>query len=501
MSKEFNAIIYALLILSVVGTKLKSQTINFNSGKQADLYKLNSIDSAATSLEIYRESVQLTNLSTNLNSKHLTNFKLDSAISYKPNQNNFPEKKYKSEYIYEDNREIRLSWNYNSTDKIWIPSSYIIIHFSNDGLVTRQSYNSWNGHYNGWTEIDAVLIRNYEYDNKDLLVSCQNQYMESIENNIIDNKYLFTYNADRLITKILHYKWDSGTDTLKLQDEYKIKYNLDNRIETIVYSKWNGGNSWEIQDSTRILYSQDNQINKELVYNWDSEIGYLPELEVTYKYNNSGKVEEKVKQDIYFLSENEWLVEETTYFSYYPFGSVQRINTYNTKNPNVSQRIYFSEFKYDELVNIESVVHNYTLPDVSPSYGIPDMRNHMIIEEKHYFDDFVSGVQLDFWNNYFYSEYSTSIKENSLLNKNEISVFPNPCFNFVTIEFDLKKSSKVDLAIYSMDQSKLIDISSDYLNAGQHKLQTDISSLSSGNYLCILKINNRMMNSEIISKM
>ncbi len=76
---------------------------------------------------------------------------------------------------------------------------------------------------------------------------------------------------------------------------------------------------------------------------------------------------------------------------------------------------------------------------------------------------------------------STSVKENESIS--DILSFPNPTnSNSVTVEFNLSNSSVTKIQLYDLSGRIVKNIDNQFLEAGNHNLEIDISNLSIGQY-------------------
>ncbi|OGU60329.1 MAG: hypothetical protein A2X64_03815 [Ignavibacteria bacterium GWF2_33_9] len=70
--------------------------------------------------------------------------------------------------------------------------------------------------------------------------------------------------------------------------------------------------------------------------------------------------------------------------------------------------------------------------------------------------------------------------------KNFDTLYPNPTNQRATIQFNLPKSAKVSIDLMSIEGKLIRNIFSDFLDSGEHKIQTATSGISSGNYFIVI---------------
>lgn len=73
------------------------------------------------------------------------------------------------------------------------------------------------------------------------------------------------------------------------------------------------------------------------------------------------------------------------------------------------------------------------------------------------------------------------------VNDNNLSVYPNPFSNNVTIEFDLTKDDETTIKLFDLMGKELKTISKSFFAQGKHDITTDASELQAGIYFIVLQ--------------
>jgi len=167
--------------------------------------------------------------------------------------------------------------------------------------------------------------------------------------------------------------------------------------------------------------------------------------------------------------------------------------------------------------NPESLIH------VSEKGKVEDMRIYQIagtLEGSQYIDDMfemhdtilANGFEEDeimtiektdgqhsewFWAREFKDAYLwlykdvNSVKDQSISVENELTVFPNPTTDSVSIKFELTQASHVSLRLYNLSGQIVVNKDLGKINKGLHEegLSTKSLNLSKGKYLCRVAIN------------
>lgn len=76
-------------------------------------------------------------------------------------------------------------------------------------------------------------------------------------------------------------------------------------------------------------------------------------------------------------------------------------------------------------------------------------------------------------------------------------IYPNPCATLVTIEFEVLRSENIKLTLYDLLGQPVRELYDQPLFAGKHQVKSDLTDLTPGIYICILKTGNCFASSKI----
>jgi len=76
-------------------------------------------------------------------------------------------------------------------------------------------------------------------------------------------------------------------------------------------------------------------------------------------------------------------------------------------------------------------------------------------------------------------------------NANQISCYPNPATQNITVEIETEYSAKVQLAIYSIAGAEIFTLPAELSVGNLYQKQIDIQHITPGNYICKASINNK----------
>ena len=74
----------------------------------------------------------------------------------------------------------------------------------------------------------------------------------------------------------------------------------------------------------------------------------------------------------------------------------------------------------------------------------------------------------------------------SLVNTNEMIVYPNPTDGQVTVAFTVSKGTKANLGFYDINGKKCIDVITENFPKGKYSYTVDLGELPTGTYIAVL---------------
>jgi len=97
--------------------------------------------------------------------------------------------------------------------------------------------------------------------------------------------------------------------------------------------------------------------------------------------------------------------------------------------------------------------------------------------------------------------YYTGISENNQMDKALLfKIYPNPCSYTVTSEFEAQAKQNVSITLCDLLGRPIRLLCNQQFTNGRNKLESDLSDLSSGSYLCIMRIDDLIVSSKILLK-
>jgi hypothetical protein len=131
-------------------------------------------------------------------------------------------------------------------------------------------------------------------------------------------------------------------------------------------------------------------------------------------------------------------------------------------------------------------------------YGIPGMPKIVVLgssSHKVYFNQNSGSLGISTAIDEALDDIANGLVENANFNLN-INTFPNPANNQLTVSYELKQPSNIDLEIYNLLGARVISFKkNNSTGAGKYSEKIDVSNLSNGTYF--LKINSNQKNHTI----
>ena len=93
----------------------------------------------------------------------------------------------------------------------------------------------------------------------------------------------------------------------------------------------------------------------------------------------------------------------------------------------------------------------------------------------------------------------TSIRDNSIANRQDISCFPNPFSQQTSINFYLQEEGNINLALFDLHGNRIFTLYADEnLSAGSHTVNIEGQGLPNGIYFCVFKTNTSISSIKIV---
>jgi len=425
---------------------------------------INIFDSVNDSLSSkdYYYAVMTFNSKNSMQLKAPKTFKLDSSIS-----NNFQ----KSEFLLTDTLDVAFIYE-KDNDDLWVPRNFSARHYNKKGLLTKQTWNPWNGENYDVDERFATVIRKYSYTTEGLLDVYQDFNSGDIANNMFSNLHYHFYDTLGRLDSIVEYFWFDNEDTTRVTDRIFYSYNDQNQLIESVKFEYDINNEIDGGDSIRYYYNEFGKIDFQDSYLGRDEEGFRYIYKTVFTYNEN----ESLNQILYKeeINENEFLDVGYVNYFYYQYGSLWKYEQYNLNSSGQYKPWEKEEYYHNENVDKSKIILYRDFESRIPDNQIQD---HMLNKKLEYFyssfnDDWVIDEQLDF----YYSDISTST-EDIVTHLNTLTLYPNPAFDQLSIDL---QASKEDMVIRLWDASGSLILQDSF----SPNVNIDISHLPSGLYFC-----------------
>lgn len=416
--------------------------------------------------------------------------KLDSSAQFRIVEGSLIQTS-RTEYIFEQDKDIHPGWNFNNELQIWEPRGYSVKHYIND-LLFKQTYNNWDGDYSNLGEKDPQILRKFFYNKQNKVQSLWTQNELSIEANHLSSLDSLIYNSDDQLTKTQQYFWEPSRNELIQKREVLYRHDDNGLLESIVESKYENEFGWYIQDSTYMTYDENDKLEIEDYYSkGPTREEYVYRSRKTYFYNSDGSINEVLYQRGTITEENHWPVTELQEYKYHDYGSLENKTDFLYTDPYASysfDQLYESDYTHDGNIPIENIRYPRTrfsdYFDNSHYY-----EKHMLLKEVHYGGGtFFEPRYLDFINEFYYSEITTSSSEE--LAQHIVNIYPNPSSDYLILGgFD----SPVDLefSLLNMEGKKVL------LSIINSNEKISVAHLPSGIYIYTIKYDGKLVSGKL----
>lgn len=373
----------------------------------------------------------------------------------------------KEEYTYNNffpNKTTKILTSiYNTTSNSWVNDFLNQTSYDNFGNVTINQFSTWDAPNNNWK-----LLNEYAYTfNNNLLITEIHRMFNVSAGMVVNNiKYEMSYDANGNLLEKIKSNWTMSTGMWDLFQKQLYTYSSTNKQLTYEILYWNITGGWigfsktyYAYNGSGILIEQINQnyqvssssyvnfskiqyiINSfdaiksiynfswnEFINTWDSSIwsennyNIKKQLDTVYKYiyNSGGDVWEKYGKTFYKYTSNGKLTET-------------HIQDWITNNNNFQTKRYeyLSYNSNDSLIWDQVFVYSPTLNSMTQfTLSTYEYNNFNPIKIRESFSDYNSSTLIyNSANRYEYMCSSNTINNISIMNDNQIKVYPNPSHN------------------------------------------------------------------------
>jgi len=389
-------------------------------------------------------------------------------------------------YLYEDNRDIFVTYNRDVVNGVWVPSNYGVFNYNDENDLISSSGNLWDGDFSNFDEEDPLALRTYFYNEDNQLIERHAQSQSELRANRLGSVNNFIYNDDGLIESIEFRRWSFQEDSLILESRFIYTY-YDQLLEQFVAFDNDGNRGYYATDS--ILYTHNNIGLLDLEFRYfKSSISdlWFKDFEQVLKYDNEGKLEKIESRD---FSDNIPTPKDTTFYHYNSYGSLMDI-TYVSTDSTEFERLgvlphvrgkqeynYNNEVAYDQVKQLRSHVPEY-------------QENHMLTEETELMDligPMYGEINLTEINytQFFYSEIKGTSTEVITGDQSIFTVSPNPSSNVIEVSSPENYGSEFYLQLIDINGRIVME------QPVHTKEKISISHLSSGTYIYVVDYDER----------
>lgn len=378
-----------------------------------------------------------------------------------------------------------------------ISDGYFLINQNqNDAKLLEEQTYSWNSTIIDWNEFPSKKIINY---NGDLVDSWEYQYyVDSLGVYVTSKTYECTYYTDHYRLVNFYYQWidnqGGGSDYYDCETTYR--YSLANIFEAkYIHETYFWGQDFYNVITDKIYTYVDGLIDN--VYDhyvWDGVS--ISQYKTYYTYDIYDRL---FGQNYYNYMTSEML--ERTYLVY--FSGEQRRAEVLTEKKDGSSWINKSKrtLSYDssdrlrrnELFNWTNYVWQQSSIDSSYYYDDGTLKRTV-----HLYYNSTEGIY-KYSNKIDFIYDDTSLKIEPDLQVSDYKLLqncPNPFNPITTISYALPHAAQVELNVYNLNGQLVQSLENGKMGKGVHKAEFNGADLTSGMYICNLKVDGKSVQSK-----
>jgi len=323
----------------------------------------------------------------------------------------------------------------------WAPTQKIIRTFSGTNKVLTENAKIY---YQG-TWVDQNL-NTYAYDSQDSIATIIFANYDAGSASFIPTvKKTYAWNSVGLLNTYQEFNWNTASTAWQYKKTITNYYNSNNLVYTSVTKK-----DTFLMNDTKSDYTYDAntlKVASVIVSNSDSSNLWFNYRKYEYNYNADTTVLDFVvsKPDL-----NNWVTDSSAAYTYTSFKKISTIT--HAKNGGSG------------LIEVQKSSYNYDAKQNNIYYLLQDKTGAQYVNNLQSF--------------YYYNQFPLGIK--NLKSNHFISIYPNPCADFITIENSKLFNNNLEILIYntkgqlvqhSTQNSQSNQISISHLNVGDYILQ------------------------------
>jgi len=406
---------------------------------------------------------------------------LDSVVTYVMEQQNDSSSRLRWIYTYDSQEHSYSSMlQYRPEGSpLWFNYSHYFSYYNQDNLLIKTLL--YLGDDQSWNQIEKV---EFEYENgleKLRINSIWNRY--SLEWFYSEKRESF-YDEMEKLTVQTNYSYDRDLSIWENNRNRLYNYDSEGRKVLDIGYRWNtDGLFWAGVDSTVWIY--DNTVESKYTYYSDS-LGWRPSRKTIDTWTEPLK---KVTDWYQFENSIGWSHIQTEEYLYDDLGNVIASESYKYSEPD---SMWLGGTKWDFMYNQQSQLlwkmqYLYIKSSGQWIINVMDQNFYDQFGVKYYSCAYQWDTTSNSWDKYssqIYSYSSTSSIGDSELPHLFVQVFPNPCRNQISIDFDGNENECADYQIFSVtgklfatgSVEKNKPISVEKLNSGLYLIQAQSGS-------------------------
>lgn len=361
-------------------------------------------------------------------------------------------------HVFDNNGRLISETNYEFNGTNWEYAKRYLHSYNAQGLKTSKMLQIWTGSI--W---ETNRKNEFDYDAQNNMTEHTQYVWHNVSSSWKgDLKEIAIYEGTKLITLI--YQYGNG-DTFYNYRRYSMNYTGDKLTELVMDSWPWESTDWEQSQKVVNTYNSNGQLTSEKWMIWNGT-DYTNDYRWTFAFDESGKQLNAITQ---YWDSGTWIYD----FKY----------DFEHEEDALTAAIYYqwsgSELEMSAKIALEN-----------NSYGQPTSVNFFEWDGNAFIPDLFN---YDLY--FYYEEYSSGTGLSSMIEKDKITIYPNPAHDFVNVKL---KDQNINHILIRDITGKVVFETQSHFNSGE--VQIPINQLQNGVYVLQLMSGNEVGSSKFVVK-
>jgi hypothetical protein len=148
------------------------------------------------------------------------------------------------------------------------------------------------------------------------------------------------------------------------------------------------------------------------------------------------------------------------------------------------------------------IIFNY-IDGTQASYNIQDVQKitfDLDVMNLHLYDGSIYGWNISTIGDFVYNDATSNVDYTPAFKPLEVSLFPNPTKNDVTVKINLEHKEHVTINVFDLHGRTLRHLQFNEMNSGESSINIDFTALPAGVYYCQVQTESYTISKKIIKQ-